>query len=306
MKYVIECDIFMQRPRPYYIWSWNYMEKSAGLKVLYLLCHALNNIGQEAFLVHNKSVTPQHNIELATLVTSPNLRTPVLTQEEYIEHRQADLRPITIYPEVVQGNPMHSDCVVRYILNKPGILSEFFQRNGDDIYIAYDEVFLNDEIRNVPILKLPSVNDHIFNTTNEVQAENREVILVYTGRFKEARNTYPEVYAIAVEITADWPASKEELAKLLNRAKVIFVFEFTAIDAEARLCGCAVIRLASPFFPDYEENMKKKEIGISYGWSEKGLSEAFRTVSLFSKGYGEAQRLFFQQLHSFVTLTQKI
>lgn len=280
------------------------MEKSAGLKVLHLLCHTLNNCGQEAYLVHVQGSGVNGQFIFSSLETNPQFRTPVLNEEIYSKHKYDGLRPIVVYPEVIDGNPLHAEHVVRYILNKPGVMQGNVKYTETEQFFLYDIAFEIPGVDSRNLLTLPSVDDRIFKQTEGKTFDERELVLVYTGRFKEAKEHYPEIYDIAVEITHDWPESKEELARLFNMAKVVFVFGFTAIDAEARLCGCVVVRLASPYFPDYNKNISKMEIGISYGWDEILLEEAINSVHKIRNQYQQSKMEYFKQLKKFINITQ--
>lgn len=99
---------------PYYIVAPRYIGTSAGIRALHLLCHWLNLKGERAFMA-------LQYVELGPNV-SFDLQTPILTPEIVDYHYQQGLQPIVIYPEVVAGNPLEADCVVRWLLNFPGLL----------------------------------------------------------------------------------------------------------------------------------------------------------------------------------------
>jgi hypothetical protein len=48
---LIAVNLFPTPGAPYYIVSPPYTEKSAGVKVLHMLCHALNVSGQRAYMI---------------------------------------------------------------------------------------------------------------------------------------------------------------------------------------------------------------------------------------------------------------
>ena len=50
--------LFASPGAPYYIVSPPYTEKSAGVKVLHMLCHALNMSGQRAYII-GMNIAPQ-------------------------------------------------------------------------------------------------------------------------------------------------------------------------------------------------------------------------------------------------------
>jgi hypothetical protein len=102
------CANFFCPRRPYYIDAPAYRRTSAGIRVMHLLCHALNSIGEEAYVYPTE--------------TNPTLNTPLVTPEISARHKAAGREPIVVYPEVVPGNPRKAASVVRYVLNRAGLL----------------------------------------------------------------------------------------------------------------------------------------------------------------------------------------
>ena len=101
-----------QNLQKYLIYTPSYNPQSGGIIVLHKLCHMLNNLGAHAFLFHDKI----DNVNYFN--TNPEYLTPI-----------ADLSilnqdPIVIYPEIVIGNPLNAKHVVRWLLNRPGVIGE--------------------------------------------------------------------------------------------------------------------------------------------------------------------------------------
>ena len=94
--------------RPYYIETPPYRRSSAGIRVMHMLCHVLNRLGEEAYVF--------------TSEVNPDLNTPTVTEDVVRRHLQAGREPIVVYPEIVSGNPRRAKSVVRYVLNVPGLI----------------------------------------------------------------------------------------------------------------------------------------------------------------------------------------
>jgi hypothetical protein len=105
----LNINFFGSSRSPYYIFAPDYRQSSAGIRVLHYLCHALNELGEEAYLANAR-------------VAHPDLRTPMLSKETMRAHFLSSRTPIAIYPEVVKGNPLDTPIVARWLLNKPGHL----------------------------------------------------------------------------------------------------------------------------------------------------------------------------------------
>jgi GT2 family glycosyltransferase len=283
--------IYAPPRRPYYIDAPAYRRTSAGIRVMHLLCHALNSIGEEAYIYNT--------------TTSPDLNTPIVTAEIAERHKKAKREPIVVYPEVVPGNPRRAGSVVRYVLNKAGLLG------GDKAYAETELVFgygrnaLPDDADPQNILFLPPIDTQIFNNLDNPLDGQRNGILLYPGRHQSALSRYPQLAAEATLITYNWPESHEALAELFRRSEAVYCFESTSIGAEASLCGCPAIILPSPFFDG--TLLSEAEIGrsgMAVNDSPEEIAFARRTVGQMWADYRAAEERFWKQLDHFVTTTQ--
>ena len=126
---------------------------------------------------------------------------------------------IHIYPEIVQGNPSGSDRVVWWLLNRA---------DKEGLKFVW-----HPNIGNHPVLNVPYLEPDIFKPGTGA----RSGVLVWVG--KGSRGYVPDK---AREITHQWPASRKELAEVLQSAEYLISFDgYTAIVHEATLCGCPVV-----------------------------------------------------------------
>lgn len=284
-------QLFSPPRRPYYIDAPAYRRTSAGIRVMHLLCHALNSIGEEAYVYPTE--------------TNPTLNTPLVTPEISARHKAAGREPIVIYPEVVPGNPRRAASVVRYVLNRAGLLG------GDSVYADTELVFgfgrnaLPEGADPQNILFLPPIDTAIFNNLANPFDTRRKGSLLYPGRHQAALAQYPQLAAEATLITYSWPESHEALAELLRRSEVVYCFESTAIATEAALCGCPAVILPSPLFNGVA--LSEAEIGrngIALNDSPDEIAFARRTVGQMWDAYQASEARFWSQLDHFVASTQ--
>ena len=93
---------------------------------------------------------------------NPDILTPVLTQDIIDFHFKQGLRPVVIYPEIVAGNPLGAECVIRYVLNFPGLLG------GDEAYPETETVVafsrtLADACENAAaVLHIPVIDENVY------------------------------------------------------------------------------------------------------------------------------------------------
>ena len=141
----------------FYIQAPRYTPRSGGIIACHVLCQELNRLGYEAYV--------------AASDVSGTLWTPMLTREIVRAHKKAGRRPIAIYPEVYIGNNLNRDRVIRYLLNRPGVMSladpdatnAFWQSPArkSEFHIHFAEEFRVPYLNSVP-LYTPIVDEGIF------------------------------------------------------------------------------------------------------------------------------------------------
>jgi hypothetical protein len=158
---------------------------------------------------------------------------------------------IVIYPETVSGNPLNGKTVVRWILNYPGLLGGDKKYDENEIIFTWSENFFD-----APILTVPIIEDFF---RNERLQRNGGCFWVGKGA---GIPRIPETEG-CVEITSDWPATRRDLALLLNSKEVFFTYDNnTALITEAKRCGCQVIIIGEEkesdddFTIDYENQIE--------------------------------------------------
>lgn len=256
---------------PYYIFTPDYDRKSAGNRVMHLLCHYLNTLGEKAHVVCNE--------------TNKNLNTPIV-------HRINE-DGIVVYPEIYKGNPLNATKIVRYILSDR-YKEEELQPRGMLWY--YSKIYTKDEDR---VLYLPSIDTKIFNMdgVGERIKEYKSI-----GRSKGVPETMGKD---AIEITQDFPSTPEELANKFKHAKVFYCYHSSALATEAILCGCPVVIVRNE---KYDFDFSRLDVGmngIAMNDDEESLEKARTTIPLAIVKYHQIQKDFLTKLRDFIDKTQK-
>lgn len=174
-----------------------------------------------------------------------------------------------IYPEITHGNPLNAPKVIRYILNRPGVMASFGVPGPtkfpptDEIYVfsrIYDTFGVDDE----HILFLPILNLNLFKDNK--QKRNHTCYFVGKGR---DMGLHPKD---SIKIDKSNSEDQEELANLLNNCTVMYTYENpTAMNEIARLCGTKVV-----FFQD----------GAMTSYTKKQLTELYEPT-MMGVGWGE-------------------
>lgn len=156
---------------------------------------------------------------------------------------------IVVYPEIVPGNPMKGSSVVRFVLYFPGAIG------GDKTYDKGELIFTYAPIYypGVPILTVPCIEPFFRD-----EGKPREGGCFWVGKGSELPRI-PETEGL-VEITHAWPASREDLAALLNTKDIFYTYDsYTALIPEAQKCGCKTVVIHGDGLSDYDESIKNYE-----------------------------------------------
>ena len=152
---------------PYYIFTQEYAQTSAGDRAMYYLCHLLNERGYEAYVIADEPV--------------PGMDTPILTYEIRQKHKAENRHTIAVYNEMVRGNPLEGDIVVRWIMNKRVVVDgEKLVFPPDDLHFYWSNVF--SEKDDCDELRFSPVNNGIFNNS-DVADEQREGFCYYAHKY---------------------------------------------------------------------------------------------------------------------------
>ncbi len=210
---------------------------------------------------------------------------------------------IAIYPEIAHGNPIGATTIVRYILNKPGVMWSYGRPGptefdkSDKIYVfsrIYDTFNVDDD----HLLFLPIINLNLFKD----QGKKRTRTAYYIGKGHDVEAHPKDSILIDSSVTSD----QQGLADLLNTCKVMYTYENpTALNEIARLTGCPVVYLSAGagVFYSKEELDKKYEpsnIGLFYDEEPKEFDP-----TAFRKHYLSLIDKFEKKLDKFIEETQQ-
>jgi glycosyltransferase involved in cell wall biosynthesis len=277
---------------PYYIYAPPYRENSGGVRALHYLCHALNLVGQEAYVVVGE--------------TSGLLRTPSLTEEIRKQHIEAGRAPVVIYPEVIDGNPMEATHVVRYLLNVPGALTgHATQWEESDIIYTHGAEIVPDGMQ-ARLLQTPLINKNIFNCDG-VDDSQRKGSLVWISRYLDRGGELQSLTADSTEISYRVAhRSPAELAALYRGAEMLYTYEISTACYEAVMCGCPVVYLPNPIMLPAPVEGYLGPMGTAWGAVPEFIAQAKLDVRKIPDIYQNLETVFWTQLEEFIAHTQSI
>ncbi|MCD4530989.1 glycosyltransferase family 2 protein [Pseudomonas sp. C3-2018] len=274
---------------PYYIATPDYRETSSGVCVLHYLCHALNLAGYEAY------VTPCQ--------VNPKLRTPILTDELRRHHLSTGLVPIAVYSEVMDGNPIGTPIVARYILNREGFLTgRAINAQKSDLFFYYTQDFRGTS-KSDNLLLLPVIDSQLFSPPTE--PVQRSGNYLYLHRFDKSKVDYSLLPDDIEVLSLANPKTLTQLAQIFRTASTLYSYEISATCTEAMLCGCPVIYMpgghvkTQPFIEQFGD------AGSALHGEPGGLERARATVMQARRRWLDIENAFWPQLERFLDITQQ-
>jgi hypothetical protein len=208
-------------------------------------------------------------------------------EEVYVNCRLENRESIAIYPEIFHGNPAEGTTIVRYILNKPGVMGSYgvpgpTQFDPNDKLYYFSRIFAPDD--NCKILFLPICNLNLFKD----QKKNRTKTCYLVGK---GQNTFKHPQD-AILIDRRFSNDQQALADVLNECHTFYSYDsVTAMFEIARLCGCKVVRF------DTSVDLSKYEPGLN------GIDSELDT-NKFREHYIEMVKLFDKEIDNFICQTQ--
>jgi hypothetical protein len=226
-----ELDMFRSRHRPYYIATGEYIRQSMGFRAPFHLCHALNELGYEAYVTAKNPV--------------PDLRTPTLTPEIIARHKEQGREAVAVYTEAMWGNVLRGDIVVRWMLNKIGLKVNPKNHPGELFF------YWSWEYSPAPAfchLQFPFVDRGIFRTKLP-ESGNRNGFAYYANKYIKygGYRVSEEAVSGGISLCLDIPRTQQEIAEILRSVKYLVCYEESSLLTEAAYCGCERILVDTPF-----------------------------------------------------------
>ena len=282
----------------FYIYTPAIRLNSAGIRVLHYLCDALNQSGQDAWLVlHN----PKENIN----PVDPDLKTPIISQEQVNKHLAEGRTPTVIYSETVPGNPLKAKRVIRYLMHFPGALGGTKNFNKDEWLIAYSQKIMESTHNCNHSLFLPAIKTSELPT---VKKKDPNLHLMYAGKYRAfVGEPLNPTNLDLVEIHRDGPKrqSRNEVLNLLSKASSIYVWENSSIATEAVLLETVCVFIPNPFLGELIALHELGNAGIATSLNPAEIEKARKSLPNAKLQYQQAQQEFKKQLVNIIMLHEK-
>lgn len=288
-------------------------QRSGGPIILCLLAKLLNECGHEArvfyFLGENKKQDYKPNVFwrnyikffikdtfLCILVKIPLLRRHMKKYAGYYYKPVRGVKrkffpffnkeeTIVIYPEIVYGNFLKAEKVVRYLLYYNRFKNDNVAYGKKDLFLCYREIF-NDKELNPTCRKMELLNfdSDLYRQTNFGERKG----ICYIIRKGRERGDLPNYFdGIIVD-----SLSEEEKVKVFNNCEFCYSYDMqTFYTTVAAICGCTVIQVpeSGKTRKDYLKGDDVK-YGVAFGDSQDELEYAKNTKCLILERLQEEQK----------------
>lgn len=184
----------------------------------------------------------------------------------YPNVRYATNYSVAIYPEIANGNPLGGEKVVRYILNKPGVMSAGGAPSPtsfdptDELY--YFSRLFGQSPDDDHYMFLPILDTYLFRD----QKKKRTKKAVFVGKGTDL-GLHPKD---CIHIDRQTASDQAFLADVLNDCEVLYCYDpVTAMTELCRLCGVRVVMINPIYTKEEFEKYEPGMNGISWGKDEQ-------------------------------------
>jgi len=277
---------------PYYIVSPDYRESSGGIQALHKLCHQINLHGGSAWMVDCAVVNPAWN-------------TPRLDAKTYEQHKEAELIPVAVYPEIYSGNLLNADVCVRYMLNHEALLNgNRLDETEEDLFFWYSSQLIIKEPE-VDFLTMVGPDLEMFSDDGRAKTTR----LLYLNRVPEDNVDFSRLPDDILVISVKKPRPLAELAEILKSAQVMYTFEWSGTCNLAALCGTPVVSMVAEGYEKLaisEASIRDMGgAGVCFSDDEAELNRTRAGLYKVREHMNQFEANFSRQLMHFFAVTQR-
>jgi hypothetical protein len=205
---------------------------------------------------------------------------------------------IAVIPEITP-NEHAPKCkrVVRYVLNKPGVIGGPANYPPDHMVFVIHRIF---DVWGLPenrVLYIPTLDLHVFNDQRRLRSQ----VVWYEGKGRRS-DRHP---LGAMEITRAMMQDQSWLAETLNTSSALYSYDpISALHDIARLCGCPVVMCNDLYSRADYEGYELPAVGLRWYSELSGVpqidTDQFRKVYQAKRNY-----CYHHAIDSFIDQTQE-
>jgi len=223
--------------------------KSNGITLLYEVARLLRLAGRTSFLLCDK----EEGVPKSAIWSKSQVEVPVYFWKDVDSRHEIKTTDIVIYSESVQGNPLHAQRVVRYLMSIPGMLPEHSMNPGESDFLVSYSNLINRELFQLFILKQESVLNQLPRRRNQVA--------VHFGKVDRdaLRRNFSQVWQLISRfrtkkvITRNAPRKRKKLIQYLAKSRLLVSFDpLSNLHIEATLLGTPVLVVDRSIYGDFD------------------------------------------------------
>lgn len=262
----------------FFIYSPPYDENSGGSIALHRLCHLINTISPyKAYLVPFSSPIRQ-KFRMWKNFTNVHYKKNYLIHKKWITplwpRNEIPQNAITIYPETIEGNPLNTKHVVRWLLHQPGFHTGNINYGDNELYFKFNSAIRDFSYKNSRL------------STNELKVIYYPIDIYYASKIEKSiktcymvRKGKNKTFCHPTDAILLDGKSHHEIAEIFRKSKRFICYDdYTAYSIFAILCDCEsiVVPDGNMTIEEWYPN-KNDRFGIAYGFSEEQLQWAKST-----------------------------
>jgi hypothetical protein len=179
--------------------------------------------------------------------------------------------------------------VVRYLLNKPGLLTPGTELafGPEDYFITSAPEFAREGKEAFDVF-MPLVDRKVYYPPRA--GSPRDGFVLFTHRARPDPATFPEWLTPWTLVSMDQPRPSQDLAELYRRCRAMVIWERSTAIHEALMCDCPVICIADRDFNYQTYQPRFRGPWFVWGWHEDRLESAAREAKGYRRIYRELER----------------
>lgn len=278
-------------------------ENNGGVIAIFKLANLLNQHGHIAKIWHWTRI---HNNEIRIIngkVTSQYIipkkisRIDIDCPYPVIKAIDDDVYDsIVVYPEIIEGNPLGAKKVIRWLLNKPGVITGTISFGFNDLIFHYADHFIPDGYKAEDAFRL-NITDLKSNIYKDDFKGKREGIFYMIRKGTDIPHNYHPENAIRVD-----GKSHYQLSQIFSKAKMFISYDLhTAYSLFASMSGCdsIVVPRSGMSIKEWKIGADEADIdGIAYGYDD--INRARETRPAMIKRVLQSEKMNIESMHNFI------
>lgn len=241
--------------------------EQGGTMVMHELSRILCELGEDVYLTITETKLPENPSK-------------IVSQEEAFQLASQD-DCVTIYPEIISGNPLGAKHVVRWVLYYPGGhgVGDVHYHESEYVFTYHNRFVKNTVYESAPILKIfQSRADKFFDMNKQ---RTQDAVLIRKGRFNnfdEMKRRHVDPYmnilnknTIVVDSFINNVSGFEQLNEIFNEFRYFVSFDsISHYSVLAALAGCISIVVPTDGVSkeQWKADFKTHSCGIAYGFDD--------------------------------------